>query len=92
MTNLFIKCKFCGKSYDWRGPSIFSDVVDHFQVLRCFFHIVFHHWREVPNKCGACWSAFKHFLFLLLYSVLFVLRVLSFALYPLYWVLSLLFE
>lgn len=92
MVTLTLKCRYCGKTYQWQGADIFERVADDVQVLRCFGHIVRHHWHEMPKKFLSCASAFHVVLRLLLHSVLLVLRVLSFVLYPLYWVLSLLFE
>lgn len=92
MTTLNFSCKFCNKKYHWQGSDLVSDVVEHALLFAFCVHILAHHLREAPHPVKTFGCFFRELFFILVFSVLLVLRVLSFVLYPLYWLLSLLFE
>lgn len=92
MTTLNFSCKFCNKKYHWQGSDLVSDVVEHALLFAFCVHILAHHLHEAPHPVKTIGSFFRELFFILLHSVLLALRLMSFCLYPIYWLLSLLFE
>ena len=86
-------CKFCDKKMKAKGN---LEVVFYFSLLRIdiyfFFHCLKNHYKEIPNKKRFFLSTIKHFLIDLIkaivFSILFLIRVLLFPLYAClkYWI------
>ena len=86
-------CKFCDKKMKAKGN---LEVVFYFSLLRIdiyfFFHCLKNHYKEIPNKKRFFLSTIKHFLIDLIkaivFSILFLIRVLLFPLYAFlkYWI------
>ena len=86
-------CKFCDKKMKAEGN---LEVVFYFSSLKSnlyfFFHCLKNHYKEIPNKKRFFLSAIKHFLIdlikVIVFSILFLIRVLLFPLYAFlkYWI------
>ena len=86
-------CKFCGKKMEAKGN---LEVVFYFSLLKIdiyfFFHCLKNHYKEIPNKKRFFLSTIKHFLIdlikVIVFSILFLIRVLLFPLYAFlkYWI------
>ena len=86
-------CKFCGKKMKAKGN---LEVVFYFSLLKLdvyfFFHCLKNHYKEIPNKKRFFLSTIKHFLIdlikVIVFSILFFIRVLLFPLYAFlkYWI------
>ena len=86
-------CKFCGKKMKAKGN---IEVVFYFSLLKSnlyfFFHCLKNHYKEIPNKKRFFLLAIKHFLIdlikVIVFSILFLIRVLLFPLYAFlkYWI------
>lgn len=86
-------CKLCGKKIEAKGN---IDVVFYFSLLKLdiyfFFHCLKNHYKEIPNKKRFFLLAIKHFLIdlikVIVFSILFLIRVLLFPLYAFlkYWI------
>ena len=86
-------CKFCGKKMKAKGN---LEVVFYFSLLKLdiyfFFHCLKNHYKEIPNKKRFFLSTIKHFLIdlikVIVFSILFLIRVLLFPLYAFlkYWI------
>ena len=86
-------CKFCGKKMKAKGN---LEVMFYFSLLRIdiyfFFHCLKNHYKEIPNKKRFFLSTIKHFLIdlikVIVFSILFLIRVLLFPLYAFlkYWI------
>ena len=86
-------CKFCGKKMKAKGN---LEVMFYFSLLRIdiyfFFHCLKNHYKEIPNKKRFFLSTIKHFLIdlikVIVFSILFFIRVLLFPLYAFlkYWI------
>ena len=86
-------CKLCGKKFEAKGN---IEVVFYFSLLKSnlysFFHCLKNHYKEIPNKKRFFLLAIKHFLIdlikVIVFSILFLIRVLLFPLYAFlkYWI------
>ena len=86
-------CKYCGKKMKAKGN---LEVVFYFSLLKLdiyfFFHCLKNHYKEIPNKKRFFLSTIKHFLIdlikVIVFSILFLIRVLLFPLYAFlkYWI------
>ena len=86
-------CKICGKKMEAKGN---IEVVFYFSLLKVdlyfFFHCLKNHYKEIPNKKRFFLSTIKHFLIdlikVIVFSILFLIRVLLFPLYAFlkYWI------
>ena len=86
-------CKLCGKKIEAKGN---IEVVFYFSLLKLdiyfFFHCLKNHYKEIPNKKRFFLSTIKHFLIdlikVIVFSILFLIRVLLFPLYAFlkYWI------
>ena len=86
-------CKFCGKKMK---AKVNLEVVFYFSLLKLdiyfFFHCLKNHYKEIPNKKRFFLSTIKHFLIdlikVIVFSILFLIRVLLFPLYAFlkYWI------
>ncbi len=92
MTTFNLACQYCDKKYHWRGEDIFADVVRHSLLLAANTHAITHHLRKIPYLGKTIISFFRELFLILVHFVLLILRLMSFCLYPLYWLLALLFE
>ena len=88
-------CKLCGKKMKAKG-NFNIDVLFYFSLLKShlyfFFHCLKNHYKEIPNKKRFFLLAIKHFLIdlikVIVFSILFLIRVLLFPLYAFlkYWI------
>ena len=86
-------CKLCGKKVEAKGN---IEVVFYFSSLKSnlyfFFHCLKNHYKEIPNKKRFFLSTIKQFLIdlikVIVFSILFLIRVLLFPLYAFlkYWI------
>ena len=86
-------CKFCGKKMEAKGN---LEVVFYFSLLKIdiyfFFHCLKNHYKEISNKKRFFLSTIKYFLIdlikVIVFSILFLIRVLLFPLYAFlkYWI------
>ena len=86
-------CKFCGKKMKAKSN---LEVVFYFSSLKSNLQFIFHclknHYKEIPNKKRFFLSTIKHFLIdlikVIVFSILFLIRVLLFPLYMFlkYWI------
>ena len=86
-------CKFCDKKMKAKGN---LEVVFYFSLLKVniyfFFHCLKNHYKEIPNKKRFFLSTIKYFLIdlikVIVFSILFLIRVLLFPLYAFlkYWI------
>ena len=86
-------CKLCGKKFEAKGN---IEVVFYFSLLKSnlysFFHCLKNHYKEIPNKKRFFLSTIKYFLIdlvkVIVFSILFLIRVLLFPLYAFlkYWI------
>ena len=76
MTTCTGYCKFCGKKYKEKSKWLPGDILDLIIDIKHFFHAVRHHYKECGFKCVGI-------------GLLILVKV---VLYPIYLLLSLLYE
>ena len=50
MTTYTAHCKFCGKKYEVKSEWTPGDILDLILDIKLFFHVVFHHYKELDFK------------------------------------------
>lgn len=86
------ECKFCGAKHDWKSHWLPVDVLEAAANIWITFHALRHHQKEIMQKNRFIYAAKQTFwstIIILLFGGLTVLQIIF---YPLYWLLSFLYD
>lgn len=91
MTTYTTHCKFCGKKYEVKSKWVPDVILGLIIEIKLFFHVIRHHYKECGFKklAKAFFRIWKKVFKCIIIGLLIVPMII---LYPIYWLLSLLYE
>ena len=91
MTTYTTHCKFCGKKYEAKSEWLPDDILDLVIEIKLFFHVIRHHYKECGFKkiIKVFFGIWKNIFKCIGITLLLLIKVI---LYPIYFLLDLLYR